>query len=108
MEGVATVEILDPTGEDAGTITIGSDRRPVTVIARTARSITVREDRCTPMGGSYERGHGEVDIFTTDEDGEVAVYTLRKTGHYVRRGAHHRGASTLTLGIRRYYRDPHF
>jgi hypothetical protein len=109
--------ILDPAGEDAATMNSWSDRAPATVVKRTAKTVWVQEDRVQNMsseesresGLTFARGHGDVTIFVRDYDSPIRRYTLRKNGRWMAAGApmNSRGSS-LSLGRRDYYRDPHF
>lgn len=110
-------KILDANAPDAATMNSWSDANPATIVKQTAKTITVQADRAVNMssdadrdsGLAFAQGHGTVVIFQRDYDAPMAVYTLRKNGRWIRQGqpANTRGAS-LTVGHRRYYRDPSF
>lgn len=105
--------ILDPIADDAATMNGWSDRRPATIVKRTAKTITVQEDNTDHMNApgtdGYAQGHGDVMIFRRNTLAAERVYTLRKNGRWIASGspANARGAS-LTIGRRSYYRDPSF
>jgi hypothetical protein len=112
-----TRNILDPSGEDAATVCGWSDRYPVTIVKRTAKTVWVQEDRVTNMsseesresGLTFARGHGDVVVFTRDYDAPIRKFTLRKNGRWIAEGAPMRTrGSSLSLGHRDHYRDPHF
>ena len=109
--------ILDPAGDDAATMNSWSDRNPATIVKRTAKTILVQEDQVRNMssektresGLAYAQGHGDVTVFIRDYDAPLVRYTLRKNGRWMRAGAPMNSqGSSLSLGRRDYYRDPHF
>ena len=104
-------KILDATGDDAATMNGWSDRNPATIVKRTAKTITVQDDNVTNMSGeghdAYAAGKGQVTVYTRDYDAPLRVYTLRRNGRWIQRGASLRGPS-LTIGRRDFYRDPSF
>lgn len=114
---MTTKHILDPTGEDAATISGWSDRYPATIVKRTAKTVWVQEDRTENMsseesresGLAFARGHGDVTVFVRDYDAPIRKFTLRRNGRWIAEGApmNARGSS-LSLGRRSYYRDPSF
>jgi len=109
--------ILDPEGADAATMNSWSDRHPATIVKRTAKTIWVQEDRVVNMsseetresGLAFAQGHGDVTVFTRDYDAPIREYRLRKNGRWMAKGApmNSRGSS-LSIGRRSYYYDPHF
>ena len=110
-----TTKILDATGDDAATINGWSDCYPATIIKRTATTITLQRDRTANLsstetiesGRAFAQGHGDLTAFTRDYDAPLEIYSLRKNGRWIKRGESLRGRA-LTLGHRRYYRDPSF
>ena len=109
--------ILDPTGENAATMNGWSDRRPATIVKRTAKTIWVQADHVTNISSEanresglvHARGHGDVTVFARDYDAPIRRYTLRKNGRWMAAGAPLRSqGASLTLGRRDYYYDPHF
>lgn len=104
----AASKILDPTGPDAATIAVGSDRYPATIVARTAKTIKVQGDRATRIDGNG-LSESQTWLFERDYDAPILTYTLRRNGRWVRQGSpqNARGAG-LGLGHRSRHDDPHF
>lgn len=120
-----TTEPLPVEAPDAATINGWTDRRPATIIERTARRIRVREDRYelvnpagsdapdaltfTPGGFVGHTSGVQRYLITADPAGHVSTYTLRANGRWVRTGetATARGAD-LTVGRRTAYIDFNF
>lgn len=85
----------EPKVGDGACICTGSDRDPCTVIARTAKSITLRDDRVT-----HENGE---DVFHQDIDGTVHIARLTQNGWRIG------GKRGMPVGnYRSSYRDPSF
>jgi hypothetical protein len=111
-----TEQVLDPTGEDAATISGWSDRHPATIVKRTAKTIWIQEDRVINMtseanresGLAFARGHGDVVVFLRDYDSPIRKFTLRVNGRWVANGAPKHAGPRLSIGTRNHYRDPHF
>lgn len=109
--------ILDAKADDAATMNSWSDSNPATIVKRTAKTIWVQADNVANFtsdedrdsGVAFAQGHGTVVVFTRDYDAPIKVYSLRKNGRWIAKGApaNARGSS-LTIGHRRYYRDPSF
>lgn len=110
-------KILDANADDAATMNGWSDRRPATIVKRTATKIIVQEDRAEHFtsdadrdsGRAFAQGHGSHVVFTRDYDAPYRYYSLRKNGRWIAVGspANSRGAS-LAIGHRSFYRDPSF
>lgn len=98
--------LLQPTGEDAATVVGWSDRHPATIVKRAERAVWIQRDHATPCSGAYEEG--AVTLYERDYDATIEKFTLRSTGEFVRSGERARGGQHLALGLRDYYRDPHF
>lgn len=113
---------LPAVADDAATIIGWTDHHAATIIARTPRTVTVREDRATWLNrpGSGEpdalvmtpggyAGHVEGEQrwhLTSDPDGRVSRWSLRKSGRWVRVGQpDSRYSDILVVGRRCHYRD---
>jgi hypothetical protein len=124
MTATATTTILPTEADDAATINGWSDRKAATIIKRTAKSITVREDSARLLNGATS---GEADALTftaggflghtsgaqrwevtADEDGITSTYTLRGNGRWVRSGQPANSRSSLTIGRRAPHYDFNF
>ena len=114
-----TTATLPTTADDAATINGWSDRWPATIIHRTAKTITVREDAYSHLlnrddltfrvGGFCAHVEGEQHYeYYTDPGGIEHTYTLRKNGRWVRRGKPANANATLTIGTRARHYDFNF
>jgi hypothetical protein len=93
--------VNDPNG---GTMYVGSDCYPVTIIHRTPKRVTARMDRL----GTYDREKDE-HTFVSDQLGSERRFTLRANGRWVLVGSKGRwGGTTLTIGQRGYHYDRSF
>jgi len=106
-----------------GTITVGSDRYPVTIcLLKGKTQCIVVEDHWKVTEGSWRDGGVKLSFTPSDpvdalESGNFAdvgitkpgprlrLYTRRKDGRWRERGGNY---STLTVGVRDAYQDPHF
>lgn len=106
MVKIEAGKMADNEGGMGATICYHSDCYPATIIdvSASGRRITVRQDKAHVVKGSEHDGSAEY-IYEPDEDGHQMTFSLRKDGRWRVVGAK---SPTLTLGIRRKYRDPHF
>ena len=92
------------------TKSVGSDSYPYTIIKVTSNGneIHAQRDNSTPTEDSEYYGTQSY-TYIQDPNSEVEIFTLRKNGYFVKKGRplNHYWDS-LSLGIRRYYRDPSF
>lgn len=108
-----TAEIGDGATENRWT-----DRKAATIIARTAKSITVQLDKQTLLNGATSGAEDALEFapggfcghtsgaqryaYERDEDGATATYTLRKNGRWVKAGQAQDGQS-LSAGRNGFY-----
>lgn len=99
--------VNDPNG---GTMHVGSDCYPVTIIHRTPKRITVRMDRAVSAAWLGRSGSSAPEwVFSSDPRGSERRFTLRKNGCWVMVGGKGRwGSTTLTIGQRGYHYDLSF
>jgi hypothetical protein len=85
-----------------GTYSCGSDRYPVTVIAKTDRTITVQNDNFTATRAHNYFGTQDYD-FTPNPNGATMVCRWStKRGSWISKG------TRVHIGMRGAYRDPSF
>jgi hypothetical protein len=70
---------------DGATICLWSDRKACTVIARTARTITVQGDRAVRVDNNGMSECQQYEYHRNPEAG-ISTYSLRKNGRWVRVG----------------------
>jgi hypothetical protein len=105
---------------DGATINFHSDRQAVTIIevSKSGRSVKVQYDNAAltnPEDLNFDVGGFAAHVSGTqkyecrkDEDGQVMIFSLRKSGRWVLKGdADGRGVLTLTPG-RNHHRDYNF
>lgn len=96
-------EFVRPTVGDGATMYVGSDCYPYTVVkvSPSGKTIEMREDhyRIVSGDGSFQRGIPEISY---SPQPNAVPLTVR----YTNRGWRWRG-SPVSVGFRRYYRDPH-
>ena len=81
-----------------------TDRHPCTIVAVTAKSVTVQDDfykRIDDNGMSESQEYE----YTPNPEGYKAVYTLRQNGAYVRQGSSVKDGERLAIGFREKYYD---
>lgn len=105
---------VDPSKDElvgqGATYRIGSDRYPATIVAVTRfksgtregqpRAITVQEDESTVVSGSQHDGSAVYE-YQTNPKAPWRTFLATTTGRYMRNG------SSLSVGIRSRYYDPH-
>lgn len=101
------MKVLPQTADDAATVHFWSDREPATVIKRTAKTVTVQTDDARALNKVPYGGYPDYE-YTRNEQGSTWTFSLRKNGRYVRVGEPARTGTSVSLGRRDYYRDPHF
>jgi hypothetical protein len=103
-------EIINIEVGMGATKSVGSDSYPYTIIKVTSNGneIHAQRDNSTPTEDSEYYGTQSY-TYIQDPNSEVEIFTLRKNGYFVKKGRplNHYWDS-LSLGIRRYYRDPSF
>lgn len=83
-----------------------TDCYPCTIVVVTPRTLVTRDDEYEVVGGSILDGSAKYE-YSPNPEGSEKVWTLRKNGRWVRQGETMNGRS-LTIGIRRAYRDPSY
>jgi hypothetical protein len=86
---------------------INSDCSPYTIVSTnaTGKTIQVQRDDYHAVSGTYPDCEYE---YTPNLEAQIETYTRRKNGVYHLKGQPMTHYSGLTIGRRRYYRDPHF
>jgi hypothetical protein len=103
-------EIISPEIGMGATGGAGSDCYPYTIveISPNGKTIWVTSDSHKATKDCEYYGNQSY-TYTSNMDGERECYTLRKNGRWIRKGA---GLKEywcgISIGHRRYYRDPHF
>lgn len=89
------------------TIIMYTDRYAATILAVTRQGVYITEDIVTRTD---KNGMSESQDYTYAPNpiAKMQVFTLRKTGRYVRRGEPMRGGTHLVIGTRDHYIDPSF
>jgi hypothetical protein len=92
---------------DFATYSIGSDRYPVEIIARTPKSFTTRgaEVIGSDTANAYEKGRPDTFVVVPNEHGQIRKFTVRRDGAIRSVGANY---DRLSLGHVDTYRDPSF
>lgn len=98
-----------PEVGDGATLYVGSDRYPYTIVrvAKNLKRIWAKRDDFEPTDGHDYYG-GQKYTFLARPDRGAELFTLRKTGHYIKKGDALRWGSPLLIGKRDAYMDPHF
>lgn len=98
-----------PEAGMGATIVLYTDTYAATIVDVSAnlREVTIREDvatRTDKNGPSESQDY----TFTRSYTAKPQVFTLRKTGRYVRQGERSNGGTHLVIGTREQYIDPSF
>jgi len=103
-------EIINIEVGMGATKSVGSDSYPYTItkVTSNGNEIHAQRDNSTPTEDSEYYGTQSY-TYSQDPNSKVEIFTLRKNGYFVKKGKplNHYWDS-LSLGIRRYYRDPSF
>ena len=85
-----------------------TDRHPYTIVevSKSGKTLWATRDSVKVIRGSIQDGSAEYE-FTSNLDAPRTKYTFRKNGLFVRHGDSITG-STLLVGKREEYHDPHF
>ena len=89
---------------------VGSDSYPYTIIDiyHNGNEIHAQRDNSTPTDDCEYYGKQSY-TYTPNTDSEIEVFTLRKNGCFVKKGKPlNYYWDSISLGSRRYYRDPSF
>lgn len=86
---------------DGATILMYSDTYPATIIARTAKTITVQQDNAKVIAGVWPDYQY---AYTPNADGVVTLFRFSTKRGWVNKKMGRR----LLIGTRRYYQDPTF
>ncbi len=84
-----------------------SDREACTIIEVHDKMVVVQRDKVFRVD---QNGMSESQEYNYERDpgGEQSVFTLRKNGHWVQRGAGMKSGTRLLVGVRREYYDYSF
>ena len=92
-----------------GTVSVGSDSYPVTVVTvfPGGRGVLVQDDNAVRVD---KNGISESQEYEYSENlqGCIDHFTLRRNGRWIRKGSSMRQGTPLHIGHRRMYRDPSF
>ena len=107
MNNVAKVTPQVGMGATSG---FGSDCYPYTIIevSKDGKKVKVQSDAHAPVKEGFDFYANQQYDYTANPNGSVMEFRLRKNGSYVRQGDPMRGGQRLSIGNRRYYRDPSF
>lgn len=92
------------------TKSVGSDCYPYTVvdIKSNGKEIHAQRDNSTPTEDSDYFGVQSY-TYSPNPDSDIEIFTLRKNGYFVKKGKPlNYYWDSISLGKRRYYRDPSF
>lgn len=97
-----TPEIMPVVGMGA-TLCVGSDRYPYTIVAvsKSGKSFTMQADNVTSVSGTFQQGN-VVSKFEPNLNGPTVKVRFNHLGRWVS------GGTTIRIGGRDYYLDPHF
>lgn len=106
-----TNQIVPEVGMGA-TLGVGSDAYPYTIhkVSDDFKKIWISEDRHEVIGGPYPYGANIPYSYSNvnqNDDTKWILFTLRKNGRYIRKGATINDRA-LQIGHRQYYQDPSF
>ena len=98
-------EPTEPEIGMGGTLCVGSDCYPVTVVDMNENKteVVVQSDNYKPDVG-YDYYGNQVYIYERNTSSPKLHFTLRKNGYWVQK----KGTQLLSLGHRRAYQDPSF
>lgn len=101
---------MEPQIGMGATLGVGSDRYPYTIVevSKSKKRIGVRRDNYTRLDGRGPYTENQEYEYHQTQGAAEEYYTLRENGRWVREGESMRGGSSMGIGQRRYYQDPHF
>lgn len=88
------------------TLRVGSDAYPYTIVEVTGKTLTAQRDNAKLVSGSRMSEDQEYE-YEPNPNAKKNVFTLRKNGRWVEKGAGMNSAS-LFIGHRRQYMDPSY
>jgi hypothetical protein len=103
-------EIINLEVGMGSTKSVGSDCYPYTIIKiqSNGNEIHAQRDNSTPTEDSEYYGNQSY-TYSPNTSAEIEVFTLRKNGYFIKKGKPlNYYWDSLSLGGRRYYRDPSF
>jgi hypothetical protein len=107
MLGLPVIELVPVVGM-GGTMHIGSDEEPFTVIEVISKfELKVQIDKCTRTDSN---GMDECQMYTYEPNlaGDIYTITLRPNGKWIQQAKSPKGSPHFSLGIRRKYFDYSF